>query len=288
MGSAREIRSKVKSIKSIQKITLAMQMVSASKMRRAQDRMLTSRPYATKILEVISHLANADPQYRHPYMVNRDINRVGMIIITSDRGLCGALNINMLRLAVAELKQWSLKKVEQDLCLIGNKADMFFKRHGGNVVVKANHLGDAGGIEELVGAVKVMLDAYNEHKIDALYICFNRFVNTMVQQPKIQQLLPIISSYDVEQPKHHWDYIYEPESHVLLDRLLGRYIETQVYQSAVENIACEYGARMIAMKNATDNAYKLISDFQLAYNKARQAAITNEISEIVSGAEAIK
>jgi F-type H+-transporting ATPase subunit gamma len=286
VGSAREIRSKIKSVKSIQKITLAMQMVSASKMRRAQDRMFTSRPYATKILDVISHLANADPQYRHPYMVNRAINRIGMIIMTSDRGLCGALNINILRLAVSELKQWSLKNVEQDLCLIGNKADTFFRRHGGSVIVKANHLGDSGGIHELVGAVKVMLDAYYHHKIDALYVCYNKFVNTMVQRPHVQRLLPI-ASHEVEKPKHHWDYIYEPASHRLLHQLLDRYVETQVYQSAVENIACEYAARMVAMKNATDNAHKLIDDFQLAYNKARQAAITNEISEIVSGAEAI-
>jgi F-type H+-transporting ATPase subunit gamma len=288
MGSAREIRSKIKSVKSIQKITLAMQMVSASKMRRAQERMFASRPYANKILDIISNLATADPQYRHPYMVVRKINRVGMIVITSDRGLCGALNINTLRMAVSELKQWSLGNIEQDLCLIGNKAEIFFRRYGGNVVVKASHLGDSSsGLHEIIGAVKVMLDAYLSEHIDALYVCFNEFVNTMTQRPKVQQLLPI-SSQNIEKPKHHWDYLYEPNAKTLLNLLLKRYIETQVYQSAVENIACEYAARMVAMKSATDNAHQLIDHFQLAYNKARQASITNEISEIVSGAEAIK
>lgn len=284
---ARDIKAKITSVTRIQKITGAMRMVSASKMRRAQDRMFTSRPYANKILEVIAHLANANSDDKHPYMITRDIKRVGFIVLTSDRGLCGALNMNVLRLTVSELKRLSLQGVEADLCLVGSKAETFFRRVGGNVVVKANHLGDEKGVQELIGAVKVMLDAYREQRIDALYICSNEFVNTMVQKADIQQLLPITSN-SAEKPKHQWDYIYEPEAPVLLHKLLNRYIESQIYQRAVENVACEYAARMIAMKNATDNAKKLIDDFRLMYNKARQAAITNELSEIVSGASAIQ
>ena len=263
-----------------------MQMVAASKMRKAQDRMNATRPYAAKILNVISHLATAKPEYRNFYMGVREIKRVGYIVITTDRGLCGPINLNVLKETLLEIKNWMSKGVKQDLCLVGNKADSFFRRVGGNIVAKASLLEDITGIKDLIGSVKVMFDAYADQTIDALYVSYNKYVNTMIQQAVVQQLLPIETK---EENKHrNWDYIYEPDAKYLLDGLLTRYIETQVYQAVVENIACEQAARMVAMKNATDNADKIIKDLQLAYNKARQATITCEIAEIVGGAAAIE
>jgi F-type H+-transporting ATPase subunit gamma len=288
MSQAKEIRTKIGSIKSTQKITRAMELVAASKMRRAQDRMATSKPYATKIREVISHVASSHSEYAHPFLQERtETKRVGYIIISSDRGLCGGLNINLFRSVVNDIKPWMDKDVEIDYCLIGRKAESFFKRHGGNVVAMADHLGDAPEVADLIGIVKVMLDHFTDGKIDALYIVGNEFINTMKQQPYVRQLLPL--EPDTSEKQGHWDYIYEPDSaRELLDMLLRRYIESQVYQAVVENIACFQAAQMVAMKSATDNAGELIDDLQLIYNKARQASITAEISEIVGGAAAIE
>lgn len=286
MASGKEIRTKISSIKSTQKITRAMEMVAASKMRRAQDRMRRSRPYEEKIRNVIGHLAQAHPEYKHPYMIPREVKRIGVIIVSSDRGLCGGLNTNLFRTTLLTLREWHKQGKEIDICTIGNKASLFFKRFGGNIVAQVAHIGDEPSLENLIGSVKVMLDAYDDGKIDALYRVFNRFVNTMTQTPTVGQLLPIQSSGD-ERLAHHWDYIYEPEAQEVLDGLLMRYIESLVYQSVVENIACEQAARMVAMKSASDNAGNLIEELQLAYNKARQAAITQELSEIVGGAAAV-
>lgn len=288
MSQAKEIRTKIGSIKSTQKITRAMELVAASKMRKAQDRMALSKPYATKIRQVISHVAGSHAEYPHPFLMPRkEIKRVGYIVVTSDRGLCGGLNINLFRKMITDIKQWREKDVEIDYCLIGRKAESFFKRHGGNVLAMADHLGDAPEAQDLVGIVKVMLDAYIEEKIDAVYIAGNEFVNTMVQKPYIRQLLPLEADPQEEQ-RGHWDYIYEPDSaRDLLDMLLRRYIESQVYQAVIENIACFQAAQMVAMKSATDNAGQLIDELQLVYNKARQASITAEISEIVGGAAAL-
>jgi len=287
MAGSKEIRGKIASVKNTQKITRAMEMVAASKMRKAQDRMRKSRPYADKIHQVIGHLAHAHPEYKHPYMVSRDVSRVGVIVVSSDRGLCGGLNTNLFKATLDQMKKWEKAGVELDLCTIGNKAGGFFKRVGGNIIAQAAHLGDAPSLEDLIGTVKVMLDDYDEGKIDQLYIIYNRFVNTMTQKPIVQQLLPVAADEDQEQLQHHWDYIYEPEAQEVLDGLLQRYIESLVYQGVVENIACEQAARMVAMKSASDNAGNLIGELQLAYNKARQAAITQEISEIVGGAAAV-
>jgi len=286
MASGKEIRTKISSIKSTQKITRAMEMVAASKMRRAQDRMRRSRPYEEKIRNVIGHLAQAHPEYKHPFMVPREVKRVGVIIVSSDRGLCGGLNTNLFRSTLTTLREWRNQGIEVDICTVGNKASLFFKRFGGNIVAQIPHIGDEPSLEDMIGAVKVMLDAYDDGKIDQLYRVYNRFINTMTQKPMVGQLLPIQSSGD-ERLEHHWDYIYEPEAHEVLDGLLMRYIESLVYQSVVENIACEQAARMVAMKSASDNAGNLIEDLQLAYNKARQAAITQELSEIVGGAAAV-
>lgn len=287
MAQTREIRTKIDSVKSTQKITRAMELVAASKMRKAQDRMRLSKPYAQKMREVISHVAAATSEYPHPYLQQRDdIKRVGYIIVSSDRGLCGGLNINCFKAALQSMRQWQEKNVAIDLCLIGHKAEVFFKRHGGDIVGSASHLGDAPKIEQLIGLVKVMLDNYDNGKLDSLYIVSNEFINTMTQQAHVEQLLPLPQQPDTE--KHHWDYVYEPdEARMLLDTLLKRYIESQVYQAVIENIACFMSAQMIAMKSATDNAGEIIKDLQLVYNKARQASITQEIAEIVAGAEAI-
>ncbi len=287
MASGKEIRTKIASIKSTQKITRAMEMVAASKMRKAQDRMRKSRPYADKIGAVISHLAHAHPEYKHPYMMPREVKRIGLIIISSDRGLCGGLNNNLFRSSVSSMKKWGEENFDLDLCPIGRKGAVFFRRFGGNIVAEAEHLGDAPTLENIIGSVKVMLDAFDEGKIDQLFVIYNRFVNTMTQKPIMQQLLPI--SYDEEDERiaHHWDYIYEPEAQEVLEGLLKRYIESLVYQSVVENVASEQAARMVAMKSASDNAGGLIEELQLAYNKARQAAITQELSEIVAGAAAV-
>ncbi|WP_133128040.1 F0F1 ATP synthase subunit gamma [Legionella nagasakiensis] len=288
MAGAKEIRSKIASIKNTQKITRAMEMVAASKMRKTQDRMRASRPYATKIYEVVKHIARANSEYRHPFMSAREIKRVGVIVVTSDRGLCGGLNSNLLRETLNSMRPWHTQGKEVDLCVIGRKGQSFFKRVGGRVIASIDNLGDAPGVNELIGVVKVMLDAFYQGEIDALHVIYNEFVNTMTQRPLIKQLLPLpISEEDSKTLGHHWDYIYEPDAKELLDELLERYIELQVYQAVVENIACEQAAKMIAMKSATDNAGELIKEFQLAYNKARQAAITQELAEIVGGADAL-
>ena len=283
----REIKRKISSVKSTQKITHAMELVAASKKLRAQKRMQASRPYAKKINEVIRHVALSNTEYRHPYLEKpKDIRRVGYIIVTSDRGLCGGLNINLFRTLLPELRQWQRKKVDVDLCLIGRKGIQFFRRFGGNVIAAIEKLGDAPEINEIIGAVRVMLNLFNDKKLDTIYLASNSFVNTMQQKPTIVPLLPLTIEQD-EQPAH-WDYIYEPDTaNELLSVLLDRYIESQVYQAVVENNACFQAAQMIAMKNATDNAGELIGDLQLMYNKARQASITQEIAEITGGAAAI-
>ncbi len=286
MAIGKEIRNQIGSIKSTQKITSAMEMVAASKMRKAQERMQATRPYADKMRQVIGHIAKANQDYRHPFMLERDVKRVGYIVVSSDRGLCGGLNGNVFKLLVREMREWKSKGVETDLCAIGQKGASFFRNYGGNVVAALTHLGDNPSAEQLIGNVKVMLDAFESGKIDRLYLVGNRFVNTMTQQPQSEQLLPLPEGED-EEVGHQWDYIYEPDSRPILDGLLPRYIESQVYQGVVENLACEQAARMIAMKSATDNAGDIISELQLAYNKARQAAITQEISEIVSGAASV-
>jgi F-type H+-transporting ATPase subunit gamma len=286
MSSAKEIRTKIASIKSTQKITKAMQMVAASKMRRAQERMQATRPYAEKIQNVISHLAHAHPEYHHPFLAEREVRRVGVIIVSTDRGLCGGLNINLFKQVITAMKNWHTDGVEIDLTLIGSKSNAFFKRLGGNVVATSIGLGDSPSIIELIGTVKVMLDAYAEARIDRLYVAYNKFINTMTQTPVLEQLIPVQGREDKEL-ESHWDYIYEPDSKPVMDALMIRYIESLVYQGVVDNLACEQAARMVAMKSATDNAGNLIEELQLVYNKARQAAITQEISEIVGGAAAV-
>lgn len=287
MAVGKEIRNQISSIKSTQKITSAMEMVAASKMRKAQERMQATRPYADKMRQVIGHIAKANAQYKHPFMVEREVKRVGYIVVSTDRGLCGGLNINLFKTLVREMKAWKEKGVETDLCAIGQKGASFFRSYGGNVVAALTHLGDSPSSEKLIGNVKVMLDAFSEGKIDRLYVVSNEFVNTMTQSPKVEQLLPLPESEDEEEIKNQWDYLYEPDARQILDGLLPRFIESQVYQGVVENLACEQAARMIAMKSATDNAGSIIDELQLAYNKARQAAITQEISEIVSGAASV-
>ncbi|ROR99043.1 ATP synthase F1 subcomplex gamma subunit [Sinobacterium caligoides] len=286
MAGAKEIRTQIASIQSTQKITNAMQMVAASKMRRAQERMAVGKPYAARIRAVVGHIANATPEYQHTFMTERDVKRVGYIIVSSDRGLCGGLNINLFKKTVASMKTFAEQDVEIDLCVVGGKAQSFFNSYGGNVVAAVKDLGDAPKAADLIGAVKVMLDAFSEGKIDKLFVVSNKFVNTMTQDATVEQLLPLQAADEADY-KHHWDYIYEPDAKELLDGLLVRYLESQVYQGVVENLACEQAARMIAMKAATDNAGDLINDLQLVYNKARQAAITQELSEIVSGAAAV-
>ncbi|MBW0148071.1 F0F1 ATP synthase subunit gamma [Marinobacter arenosus] len=287
MAVGKEIRNQISSIKSTQKITSAMEMVAASKMRKAQERMQATRPYAEKMRQVIGHIAKANAQYKHPFMVDREVKRVGYIVVSTDRGLCGGLNINLFKALVRDMKAWKEKGVESDLCAIGQKGASFFRSYGGNVVAALTHLGDSPSSEQLIGNVKVMLDAFSEGKIDRLYVVSNEFVNTMTQSPTVEQLLPLPESEDEEEIKNQWDYLYEPDARQILDGLLPRFIESQVYQGVVENLACEQAARMIAMKSATDNAGDIIDELQLAYNKARQAAITQEISEIVSGAASV-
>lgn len=286
MAVGKEIRTQISSINNTRKITRAMEKVAASKTRKAQDRMGSSRPYAERIRQVIGHLANANPEYKHRYLTEREAKRVGYIVVSSDRGLCGGLNVNVFKAALRDMKQFSEAGVEIDVCAIGSKAVSFFKNYGGNVAAAVTGLGDAPEASVLVGSVKVMLDAFDEGKIDRLYIVSNEFINTMTQKPTVEQLLPL-NAEENAQLQHHWDYIYEPEAVEILDGLLVRFIESQVYQAVVENIACEQAARMLAMKNATDNAGDIIDELQLVYNKARQAAITQEISEIVSGAAAV-
>lgn len=264
-----------------------MEMVAASKMRKAQDRMRAARPYAEKIRNVISHLAQAHPEYRNAYLEERDnVRRIGLIIISTDRGLCGGLNSNLFRETIKHMKEWDGKGLEMDMVIIGAKAVGFFNRIGGNVLGQATHLGDEPAMEDLIGAIKIMLDAYREEKIDRLYLVSNKFINSMTQTPTIERILPTPPSRD-DRLKAYWDYIYEPDAKEVLDHLMKNYIESLVYSSVVENISCEQAARMVAMKSASDNAGKLIDELQLIYNKARQASITQELSEIVGGAAAV-
>lgn len=286
MAVGKEIRTQISSVKNTQKITSAMEMVAASKMRKAKDRMEATRPYADKMKVVIAHLSNAHPEFRHDFMKDRPVKRVGIIVVSSDRGLCGGLNNNLFRKLTREIGTMQKDGIETDFCTIGTKALAFFRRMGGRVHAQATHLGDAPRINDLIGPVKAMLDEYSEGRIDRIYIAYNQFVNTMTQDPVIEQLVPIKAEKD-KQLRHHWDYIYEPDSKEVLEALMVRYVESLAYQAVVENTACEQSARMVAMKAATDNAGNLIDDLQLIYNKARQAAITQEISEIVSGAAAV-
>ena len=288
MAGEKEIRSKIASVKNMQKITSAMEKVAASKIRKAQKQMEASRPYAQRIRRVIGHLAYANPDYKHPFLTEREVKRVGYIVISTDRGLCGGLNANLFKTMIGEIADSQDKGVEVDLALVGAKAVAFFRRMGGNVLGTASHLGDQPTVNDLIGSIKIMLDAYEEGKIDRLFVVHNEFVNSMTQTPVVAQLLPASGvGSDDEDLQAHWDYIYEPGASELLDDVLMRYVESQVYRGAVENFACEMAAKMVAMKSATDNAGDIIDGLQLEYNKARQAAITQEISEIVGGAAAV-
>ena len=286
MANAKEIKTKIASVQNTQKITSAMEMVAASKMRRAQERMAASRPYAENMRKVIGHVAQGSLEYKHPYVEVREAKRVGYIVVSTDRGLCGGLNVNLFKKVVADVKKQREAGAEVEFCAIGARSIQFFNNFGGQVSASASALGDAPALKDLIGTVRVMLEAYNEGKLDRLYVVFNKFVNTMSQTPVIEQLLPLPKS-ESDVKSHRWDYLYEPDPKQLLDTLLVRYVESQVYQGVVENIASEQAARMVAMKAATDNAGDLITDLELVYNKARQAAITQELSEIVSGAAAV-
>jgi F-type H+-transporting ATPase subunit gamma len=287
MAVGKEIKTKIASIRSTQKITKAMEMVAASKMRKAQDRMNQSRPYAHKMRQVIQHLAKSNPEYKHLYLQNRQVRRVGFIIVSSDRGLCGGLNINVFKKTIKAMSDWNQQAVEIDICALGSKSAAFFKNYGGNLIASKTQLGDRANTAELIGSVKVMLDAYDEGRLDRLFVVYNTFVSTMTQAPTIEQILPLQADSSEDSMNHHWDYLYEPDARELLIGLLTRYVESLVYQAVVENNACEQAARMIAMKSATDNAGEMIDSLYMIYNKARQAAITQEISEIVGGAAAV-
>ena len=287
MAGGKEIRTKIKSIQNTQKITKAMEMVAASKMRRAQERMHQARPYAQKMRNVIAHVSQANLEYKHSFTSERPAKRVGFIIVSSDRGLCGGLNINLFRDVVNALTEWQSQNAEIDVTTIGSKGFQFFNRVGANIVSEATRLGDTPHLDDLIGPVKVMLDAYTDNRIDRLYLVHNHFQSTMSQTPQLEQLLPIHAVEPDETLSHHWDYLYEPDAKDVVDGLMTRYIESLVYQGVVENIACEMAARMVAMKSASDNAGELIDELQLVYNKARQASITQEISEIVGGAAAV-
>ena len=288
MAGEKEIRSKIASVKNMQKITSAMEKVAASKIRKAQQQMEESRPYAERIRRVVGHLAHANPDYKHPFLTERDAKRVGYIVISTDRGLCGGLNANLFKTVIGELTDRKAENIEVDMALVGAKGVAFFRRMGGNVVGTATHLGDKPSVNDLIGSIKIMLDSYSDGKIDRLYVVHNEFVSAMSQVPVVTQLLPASGvGMDREDLQDHWDYIYEPDAGELLEEVLSRYIESQVYRGAVENFACEMAAKMVAMKSATDNAGEIIDKLQLQYNKARQAAITQEISEIVGGAAAV-
>jgi F-type H+-transporting ATPase subunit gamma len=287
MAVGKEIRTKIGSIKNTQKITRAMEMVAASKMRKTKDRMQATRPYSKKIGQIIKHLAHANPEYKHSFLVKREVKRVGIIVISSDRGLCGGLNANLFRKTLTQLAQWDKANIDVDVCTIGTKAAGFFSNLKTNMVGQVSKLGDTPHLEDIVGIIRIMLDAYEQGTIDELYVINNEFVNTMTQRPVIEKLLPVVAEEIEEGLGGHWDYIYEPDAKEVLDHLLTRYIESIVYQGLVENNACEQAARMVAMKSASDNAGNLIGELQLVYNKARQAAITQEISEIVAGAAAV-
>ncbi|GGZ64565.1 ATP synthase gamma chain [Lysobacter xinjiangensis] len=287
MAGGREIKSKIKSVQNTRKVTRALEMVSASKIRKAQDRMKTSRPYARVMKQVIGHLAQASADYRHPYMVERtDVKRVAYVIVSSDRGLAGGLNNNMFRKLVGEFRRWQEQGVEVDVVTIGQKASVFFRRLKVNMIASVTHLGDVPKLEQLIGVIKVVLDAYEAGQVDRVFVGYNRFINTMSQLATFDQLLPLPAS-STKVASHDWDYIYEPDAPTVLEHVMTRYIESLVYQAVLENIASEHAARMVAMKAASDNATKLIGTLNLIYNKARQAAITQEISEIVGGAAAV-
>lgn len=286
MAGAKEIRTKIKSVKNTQKITRAMEKVAMSKMRRAQERMLAARPYAEAIRRTMGHLANAQPEYRHSFMVDRPVKRVAYLIISTDRGLAGGLNVNSFRAAVRSIKDWKDQGVEADLAIVGNKGIAFFKRVGGKVLAAASGLGDKPTLDSVLGSIKVLTDAFRHGEVDRVYVVYASFVNTMTQRPTVQQLLPIEAT-PADGLLKSWDYIYEPNATELLDTVLQRYLESQVYQAVIENSASEQSARMVAMKAATDNAGKIITGLQLAYNKARQASITKELAEIVGGAAAV-
>jgi F-type H+-transporting ATPase subunit gamma len=288
MAVGKEIRNKIGSIKNTQKITRAMEMVAASKMRKTKDRMQATRPYSQRIGRIIKHLAHANPEYKHSFLEQREVRRVGIIVISSDRGLCGGLNSNLFRRALVQLSQWDKANIEVDVCTIGTKGTVFFSNlKKANLIGQVSKLGDTPHLQDIIGIIKIMLDAYEQGRIDELYVVSNEFVNTMTQRPTIEKLLPVAASEIEEDLAGHWDYIYEPDAKDVLDHLLARYIESKVFQGLVENNACEQAARMVAMKSASDNAGKLIQELQLIYNKARQAAITQEISEIVGGAAAV-
>ena len=287
MAGGREIKTKIKSVQNTRKVTRALEMVSASKIRKAQDLMKTSRPYARAMKQVIGHLAQANTDYQHPFMVERkDVKRVGFIIVSSDRGLAGGLNNNLFRKMLGEIRQWNEKGVEVDVVTIGQKASVYFRRVKVNMLASVSHLGDTPKLDQLIGVIKVMLDAYTEASLDRVFVVYNDFVNTMTQRAAFDQLLPLPAA-ETQVARHDWDYIYEPDAATVLDHVITRYIESLVYQAVLENIASEHAARMVAMKAASDNASKLIGTLQLVYNKARQAAITQEISEIVGGAAAV-
>ena len=286
MAAAKEIRTKISSVKNTQKITKAMEMVAASKMRKAQDRMAAARPYADKIRNVIAHVARAKTEYNHPFLEDRPDKKIGLIMVTTDRGLCGGLNGNLFRQALRKFEKWEEEEKEIELAIIGNKGLNFFSRVGAKIVGNVNNLGDSPGLDQLIGTVKIMIDSYINKELDMIYLVYNNFVNRMTQSPVFEQLLPLVPD-ESEDLAYHWDYIYEPDAAEVLDTLLSRYVESLVYQGVVENIACEQAARMVAMKSASDNAGKLIEELQLVYNKARQAAITQELSEIVGGAAAV-
>ena len=288
MAVGKEIRTQIASIKNTQKITRAMEMVAASKMRKTKERMEATRPYSKKISQIIKHLAHANPEYKHPFLVEREAKRIGVIIVSSDRGLCGGLNSNLFRKTLRQLVEWEGDNLEVDVCTIGGKSASFFSRLDTNMVGQAAKLGDSPHLNDVIGVIKVMLDAYHSGTIDELYVMYNEFVNTMTQAPTVAQLLPVkATELENDDLNGYWDYLYEPDAKEVLDNLLTRYIESIVYQGLVENNACEQAARMVAMKSASDNAGTLIDELQLVYNKARQAAITQEISEIVAGAAAV-
>ena len=287
MAGGREIKTKIKSVQNTRKVTRALEMVSASKIRKAQDRMKASRPYAKMMRQVIGHIAKANTEYVHPFMVERkEVKRVGYIIVSTDRGLCGGLNSQMFRRILADMREWQEKGVEIDVVCIGQKATVFFRRLKVNLLASVTHLGEKPELAKLVGVIKVMLDGYTEGKLDRVFLSYNDFINTMAQKPRQDQLLPLPPSESLES-RHDWDYLYEPDAQAVLEHVLTRYVESLVYQAVLENLASEHAARMVAMKSASDNANKLIGDLQLVYNKARQAAITQEISEIVGGAAAV-
>jgi F-type H+-transporting ATPase subunit gamma len=289
MPGSKEIRNKIKSVQNTRKITKAMEMVAASKMRKAQERMRSGRPYGEKIRSICANLSNANPEYRHPFMASRpDLKRIALVVVTTDKGLCGGLNTNLLRMVLGRMREWESQKVGMQITAIGNKGLGFFSRMGAKITSHAVQLGDKPHLEALIGPIKLQLDAFVAGEIDAVFLCYNQFVNTMKQEPSVLQLLPLADDrLDRPDASHDWDYLYEPDAATVLDELLVRYVESVVYQAVTENMSCEQSARMVAMKSASDNAKKLIDELQLTYNKARQAAITKELSEIVGGAAAV-